>query len=228
MKYYTCLILSNSETRLLNIADIAKDNNFVVVKTRSVLEFIHAVGFYNPECILIDFDAFAGDDVVNVLLNSNKKYLKDAIIISEMGCDGYTCVNLGNLSNALNLKRASITEKKIIDFNDRQLSIASSTIRKKLIDLGFVPKYNGFHMLSEIVLLCSISRQNTNMHNFILPAVAHKFDTTVSNITQCVRKSIKLRDVSKFDYPYEHPTLKQTVRYISELVNDTLLEIMEK
>ncbi len=228
MKYFTCLILSNSEGRLNNLTELAKTNDFVVVKTRSVVEFIHAVGFYKPECILIDVDSFSGDDVIKLVLNSDKKYLKDAIVLSEIELDGYTCINFDNVSNMLNLKKTAITEKKLISFTDEQLSTASSAIRQKLIELGFIPKYNGFHMLAEIVLLCCINHDSANMHKFILPAVAHKFDTTVSNITQCVRKSIKCRDVRKYDYPYEKPTLKQMVKYIDELLNDKFLEIMHK
>ena len=226
MKYYTCLVLSNSEERLNALNEILKQNDFVTVKTRFVLEFMHAIGFYKPECILIDLDSFQGDELVNTLLKSDKKYLKDALVISNTKIDGYKCVKYENLNTVLNLKKTDITEKQLINFNEKQVTIASSLIRQKLIELGFIPKYNGFYMLAEIILLCSMSNECANLHKLILPAVAHKFDTSISNITQCVRKSIQLRDESKYHYPYAKPTMKQIVKYIIELLNDEFLKIM--
>ena len=106
MKYYTCLVLSNSEERLNALNEILKQNDFVTVKTRFVLEFMHAIGFYKPECILIDLDPFHGDELISTLLKSDKKYLKDALVISNTKIDGYKCVKYENLNTVLNLKKS--------------------------------------------------------------------------------------------------------------------------
>ena len=54
---------------------------------------------------VIDLDSFQGDELVNTLLKSDKKYLKDALVISNTKIDGYKCVKYENLNTALNLKK---------------------------------------------------------------------------------------------------------------------------
>ena len=226
MNYYTCLILGGNEGRCASIAKCASEEDFSVVKTRGIIEFIHLYGFYKPECVVIDYDSFGGDPLLDALMHSGKGFLSDAIMISDKTKNNATAVTFDSLCDVLREKKKCITELKLINISKNDMKKASSIVSQKLLQLGLVPKYNGFYMLVDIVVFtCIGSGKCPTLHKFILPAVAHNFDTTVTNLTQCIRKLISSRQPNDL-YPYDKPTLKQMVKFISELVRDDLYELM--
>lgn len=227
MRKDTCLLLTNSQSNLESLTQVIKDNEFKVVVVNTIVEFVQTLGYYRPECILIDVESFIAEDVVSLVINTDVSYLRQSIILTDKHYEGYTCVTYNRLSYLLKEKKKYLQEKNLNRYTEAQLFCASGVVKEKLLELGFRPKYHGFEMLTEIVVYCGMCDQYGTMYKSVLPAIADKFETSVSNITHCVRKSINTRETTSDIYPYPNASLKQIVKYINEILNPQFLEIMQ-
>ena len=108
MIYYRWLILGNKGKRLNQIEKILKNNGYEVVKAYNILEFIKLNNSFHQNCMIIDYDSLKDNLIVNTIVNTDKKFLKNALIISEKEIDGCNTITLNDLAKVVKLKKENI------------------------------------------------------------------------------------------------------------------------
>lgn len=225
MSYYTCLVLSG-ESNFSCFAKCIREQKFSVIKTNSVAELFYSYGYYRPDCVVVDYDTFGSDSLLEAMINDEENFIIDIILVSDEKNDDLSTVTLDMLNNILRERQKKIIESKFVNINKNNIGKASNIVSQKLIQLGLMPKYHGFRMLVDVIVFtCVDVGKRPTLHKYILSSVACNHSTTVTNLTQCIRKLISSR-IHNDLYPYDKPTLKQMVMFVSELVKEDLHKVM--
>lgn len=225
---FNCLILTKSQQTVDEMFKMSHKNDMALMRTNGVVEFLHEYACINPELTIIDYDSFNDVSIINKMLELSVKSLRGTLIFTNSDKEFYgfkVFRRLEELEDEIVVRKMILLNSRYLVLSDEESMHLRSIISDYLVDYGYLPKYQGFVYLKEVIYI-NLTNQivDKNLSKGILPLVAKKYFTTKNGVEQALKTLISSRNKnSKKYYPYgDKPSIKEVVNYISEMLYNDL------